>query len=312
MQVFVTGATGVIGRRLVPLLIRQGHWVTAQGRTPEKRARLERAGARAVNVDLFDPDHLQSVLAGQQVVINLATHIPASSRMFMPGAWRETDRLRRAASANLVQAAQAGGATRFIQESFGLIYPDRGDDWIEEDTPPQPGRYNRSVLAAEAAAQSFNSSQAVAVVLRFGAFYGADSPQTRDMIRLVRSGWAPLPGSARAYLSSVSHDDAAAAVAAALSLRPGIYNVVDDEPLRRQEFFFSLANALGVRLPRLLPGWSRVFMGSLGETLARSLRLSNRKLRGESDWKPRYPSAREGWPAVVADLGLAKLEAGGQ
>ena len=104
MQIFVTGATGVIGRQVVPLLVAGGHWVTAVGRTPEKRRALERAGARAINVDLFNRDAMRAALAGQQVVINLATHIPPTSQFFMPGAWHETNRLRREAAANLVEA----------------------------------------------------------------------------------------------------------------------------------------------------------------------------------------------------------------
>jgi 2-alkyl-3-oxoalkanoate reductase len=180
-----------------------------------------------------------------------------------------------------------------------LTYPDRGDDWIEEDTPVQATPYNRSVLAAEDSAQRFNTDGRFGIVLRFAAFYGPDSPQTLDMLRFVRGGWAPLPDSARGYMSSVSHDDAATAVVAALGLPAGIYNVVDDEPLRRREYFDSLAAALGVKPPKLLPAWTTFLMGSLGETLARSLRISNRKLRGASDWKPKYASVSEGWPAVV-------------
>jgi len=299
MRIFVTGATGVVGRRAVPMLVADGHQVTAAGRTPEKRAGLERAGAKAIDVDLFNRDALLAALAGQQVIINLATHIPPTSQLFMPGAWHETDRLRRKASVNLVEAAMGGGAERFIQESFALTYPDRGDEWIEEDTPVRASPYNRSVLVAEASAQRFNTDRTFGVVLRFAAFYGPDSPQTQDMIRYVRGGWAPLPGSPRGFMSSVAHDDAATAVVAALGLRAGIYNVIDDEPLRRREYFDSLAGALGVAPPKLLPAWTKFLMGSLGETLARSLRISNRKLRGESNWRPKYPSVRQGWPAVV-------------
>jgi nucleoside-diphosphate-sugar epimerase len=299
MRIFVTGATGVIGRRVVPALVAGGHQVTAIGRSPEKRAALERAGARAVAVDLFDREARHSALADQQVVVNLATHIPPTSIMFMPGVWRETGRIRREASANLVAAALAGGAERFIQESFGLIYPDQGEAWIDESTPAQPLKFNRSVLDAEASAQRFTEGGGVGVALRFAGFYGPDSPQTFDMIRFVRQGFAPFPGPPRAYFSSISHDDAASAVLAALGLPAGLYNVVDDEPVIRQEFFGSLSAALGVAPPRFLPGWVQFFMGPVGETLGRSLRLSNHKLRAASTWAPRYPSVREGWPAVV-------------
>src|ERR671932_756223 len=101
MQIFVTGATGVIGRRVVPLLLAAGHQVTAVARTPEKSAALERMGAAAVLLDLFAAEAVRRAVAGHQVVINLATHIPPSTRMFLPGAWRANDRIRRGASAIL-------------------------------------------------------------------------------------------------------------------------------------------------------------------------------------------------------------------
>lgn len=302
MRIFVTGATGVIGRRAIPQFLATGHQVTAVGRTPEKRGELERLGAAPVAVDLFDPDALRGAVAGHDVVCNLATHIPPTSRIFFPSAWRENDRIRKLASANLVEAALAGGTGRFIQESFAPVYPDRGDEWIDESVRIQPVRYNRTVIDAERSAERFTQGGGVGVVLRFAAFYGPDSNQLPDMVKLLRRGWGPIPGSPDAFLSSVSHDDAATAVVAALEVRAGVYNVVDDEPLRRREYFDSLADVLGVKPPRLPPAWTARLMGSLGEMLARSLRISNRKLRGETGWAPKYPSVREGWRALAEEL----------
>ena len=305
MRIFLTGATGatgVIGRRALPLLIGAGHSVTAVVRRPQSHAELVRAGATPIEVDLFAADAVRKAVAGHDAVVNLATHMPAGYRAFLPGAWAENDRIRRFASANLVDAAMAGGATRFIQESFAPVYPDRGDQWIDERTPIAPVRYNRTVADAERSAERFSGSGGAGVVLRFAMFYGPDSWFTRDLIGYVRRGWAPIPGVADAYTSLVSHEDAAAAIVAALGVPPGTYNVVDDEPLRRREFFDSLAGVLGVAPPRLPPPWLKYLFGSLGEMLARSLRISNRKLRDACGWAPRYPSMREGWPAVVAAL----------
>ena len=302
MRIFLTGATGVIGRRALPLLIGAGHSVTAVVRRPQSHAELVRAGATPIEVDLFAADAVRKAVAGHDAVVNLATHMPAGYRAFLPGAWAENDRVRRFASANLVDAAMATGATRFIQESFAPVYPDRGDQWIDERTPIAPVRYNRMVADAERSAERFSGSGGAGVVLRFAMFYGPDSWFTRDLIGYVRRGWAPIPGVADAYTSLVSHEDAAAAVVAALGVPPGTYNVVDDEPLRRREFFDSLAGVLGVAPPRLPPPWLKYLFGSLGEMLARSLRISNRKLRDACGWAPRYPSMREGWPAVVAAL----------
>ena len=112
-RIFVTGATGVIGRRVVPRLVAAGHAVAAVGRSPEKRAALERQGAAAVDVDLRDAAALRRALDGHAVVLNLATHMPPSTnRMLLPGAWRENDRVRREGSAALVDAALAAGVSR--------------------------------------------------------------------------------------------------------------------------------------------------------------------------------------------------------
>jgi nucleoside-diphosphate-sugar epimerase len=283
-------------------LLAAGHQVTAVGRSPEKRAALERLGAGTAAVDLFDADAVRAAVAGHDAVCNLATHIPPSTRVFLPGAWRENDRIRSIASVNLVEAALAGGAVRFIQESFGLIYPDRGDEWIDETVPLQPARYNRTVLDAERATERFSQAGRAGVVLRFAGFYGPDSGILLDLIKLIRKGWAPIPGSPDGFLSSVSHDDAATAVVAALEVPAGVYNVVDDEPLRRREYFGSLAAALGVKPPKLPPAWMARLMGSMGEMLARSERISNRKLRAASGWAPKYPSVREGFRALAATL----------
>ena len=302
MKIFIAGATGVVGRRAIPLLVTAGYQVTAVGRTPEKRAKLEQIGATTLAVDLFNPEALRAAAAGHEVVINLATHIPPSMRMFLPGAWAENDRLRSIASAYMVDAALAGGAERFIQESFAPVYPDCGDRWIDESTPIQPTRYNRSVADAEGSAQRFTSSGRTGVVLRFATFYGPDAEHVHTLIQAIRRGWAPIPGAAGSFISSVSHDDAASAVVAALGVPAGAYNVADDEPLRRREYFDALATALGAPSPRLLPAWLAGLMGPLGETLARSLRISNRKLRTASGWAPQYPSVREGWRAVLREV----------
>jgi nucleoside-diphosphate-sugar epimerase len=298
-SIFIAGATGVLGCRVVPQLVEAGYHVTAIGRSEEKRSQLARMGARPVELDLFDAAAVRRAVAGHEVVINLATHVPLNLRAFLPGAWRMTSRIRRYGSADLVAAALAGGANRYIQESFAPIYPDCGDQWIDESTPAKAARYNRAVLDAETAAQRFTAHGHTGIALRFAYLYGHDSPMTLETIRYVQRGLAPVFGSPQAYYPSVSHDDAAAAVVAALDVPAGVYNVSDDEPLRRQEYSDSLAQALDVPSPRLVPGWIVKFLGSLGDTLARSQRISNRKLKAESGWKPRYPSMRQGWQAVL-------------
>jgi 2-alkyl-3-oxoalkanoate reductase len=256
---------------VLPLLVGLDHSVTAVVHRPQSRTEIERAGAVPVQVDLFARDAIRKAVAGHDAVINLATHLPQACAWFLPRAWAENDRIRRIASTNLVDAAIAGGATRFIQESFAPAYPDRGEAWIDERTPIAPVRYNRSVFDAERSAQRFSSGGRTGVVLRFAAFYGPDSWFTRDLIRYIRRGFVPIPSAVDSYISSVSHDDAASAVMGALVARAGAYNVVDDEPMRRREFFGSLAEVLGVPVPRLAPpkgpGRYNLYLGAAADVI---------------------------------------------
>jgi len=299
-RIFLTGATGVVGSRAIPMLVAQGHEVTAIGRSPEKRARLESLGARGVELDMFDESAAARALAGHTVLINLATHMPSSAfQMMLPWTWHENDHVRREGSATLARAALTAGVRRFVQESFAPVYEARGDAWIDESCPVRPAPYNRTVLDAERSAELFTEKGGEGIVLRFAGFYGPDA-MLREMIGIVRKGWSPLPGAANAYWSSCEHEDAATAVVASLRVRAGIYNVCDDEPLTRREWVDTLANAVGAKPPRLVPHWLSAVGGKNMELLSRSQRMTNAKLKSASGWTPRWPSAREGIPACVA------------
>lgn len=301
LRIFVAGGTGVIGRRVVPVLVNAGYRVSVVSRSEQASARLIAQGASPIEVDLYDAEAVQHAVGQQDVVVNLATHIPSSAtKMMLPWAWHENDRVRRVVSSNLAEAARAGGADCFIQESFAPIYEDAGDQWIDESWAVRPARYNRSVIDAERSANRFTKHGGRGIVLRFAYLYGPDSPQTHEMMGMVKKGISPIPGAPDAYFSSVSHDDAAAAVVTAIHIPAGTYNVSDDEPLKRREWIDSLAKALGVKTPSMLPGWLVKIGGSTTELLSRSQRISSRKLRETSDWHPTAPSVRDAWPSIVA------------
>jgi nucleoside-diphosphate-sugar epimerase len=301
VKVFVAGATGVIGRRAVPLLVASGHAVTAVARSRAKAQRLS-AGARTVAVSLFDPPALARAVGGHDVVINLATHMPSSSlAMALPWSWRENDRIRREGAANLAQAAIAGGATRLLQESFAPVYPDCGEAWITEQVAIAPERYNRTVADAERAAEKFTGGGRSGIVLRFAAFYGADAMQLRDLVRALHLRLAPLPSEPQAFISSISHDDAASAVVACLNALAGAYNITDDEPLTRRDYFGTLAKLIGARPPWIPPKSMAPMLGSAGKLMARSQRMANGKVKAATGWAPQWRSVREGFAAVVRE-----------
>ena len=300
MRILITGATGVIGQRVVPALRARGHEITAVARNASRLTALAQRGVATLPLDLFDPPAVRQALRGHDVVLNLATHVPPNSRAFLPGAWRQMDRVRREGSAIIADAATAVGARRYVQESFAPIYPDGGANWVTEATPPRAAQYNRSVLDAEASAMRFANSGGAAVILRFAFFYGPNDAFAEQLVSMARAGWLPLLGRPDAYFPMVTHDDAAAAVVAAVDAPAGTYNVVDDQPFTHRAIADALGRILGTRPPRLLPAWVAKLGGSLGETLARSLRVSNAKLRGATGWTPSVPNVEDGLRRVVA------------
>lgn len=299
MKIFVAGATGVLGRRAIPALVAAGHDVTGVARGAAKAEQLRDQGAAPVTIDLFDAAAVTSAVAGSDAVINLATAIPPSSRMAWPPAWEMTGRLRTEASRNLVDAALAAGATRYVQEALGFVYPDRGAAWITEEVALDPPSFTRAVLAAEAEARRFGVGDGTGIALRFGLFYSADSEQTRQLLSIARRGLLALPGRGGAYRPWIHVDDAASAVVAALDAPGGAYNVVEDHPSTNDDHASVLGELIGRRLHRP-PSW--VAVGPL-RLQTRSLRVSNRRLRDATGWHPSYPSLHEGWNEVLARLG---------
>jgi nucleoside-diphosphate-sugar epimerase len=309
LRVFIAGGTGVIGRRVVPALVKAGYHVVAASRSEPGVARLRSFGAESVKMDLMDAASVRRTMDKPDIVINLATHIPGSTAaMMFPWSWRENDRVRRVGSANLATAARLAGADALIQESFAPVYEDRGDEWIDERWRTNPARYDKTVLDAESSVAQFTKFGGRGIVLRFAHFYGPDSFATRKMLKSVRRGVSPLVGSPDAFYPSVSHDDAAAAVVEALHLPAGTYNVSDDQPLTRAEWLASAAKALGVAPPRKLASWLTALAGGTTELRSRSQRVSNRKLRELSDWRPAVASVRDAWPAVLQETS-ARAEA---
>lgn len=302
MKIFLTGGTGALGSRVTPLLVAAGHDVTAVSRSQRSDSALNAAGAAPVRIDLFDAAAVRRAVAGHDCVINLATRIPTGADAVRTKAWADNDRLRREASRNLAAAAIAAGAGRFVQESLAFAYRDGGAEWLDESAPLDPASVQRTILDAEAAAARITDAGGAGVVLRFGAFYGRGAAHTEAEVALARRGYSGRVGRPDAYTTVIHLDDAAAAVVAALDVPAGVYNVVDDRPLTRRQHAAALAAAVGVPALRLPPA----FLARLGklQAVGRSQRVSNARLREVSGWRPRFPSAAEGWAEIVQGSGL--------
>lgn len=183
-----------------------------------------------------------------------------------------------------------------------MVYPDRGDAWIDEDVAPEPYPNARGNLAAEASAARFSDAGGDGVVLRLGLFYGPGARHSEQFLSMARRHVVPLVGRRESYLSSIHMTDAGAAVVAALHVPAGTYNVVDDEPLSKDEYAQALARAADTRPWVRAPGRLAHLLGHRIASLTRSMRVSNQRFREGSGWRPIYPSAREGWLATAEEV----------
>jgi nucleoside-diphosphate-sugar epimerase len=299
MRVFVTGGTGAIGRYAVPALIGGGHTVTALARTQSKAADLHAQGAKPVLVSLFDRPALAAAFAGHDAVINLASALPSTTAFWRYSAWRDCERVRTEGSAVVVDAARDAGIGRLIQESVVMIYADAGEAWISEDHPVDHFPIARGNHAAEANGRRFTDAGGHAIVLRFGVFYGRGAAHSEQILGLARHHIGFVPGRGETYLSSIHLEDAPAAVVAAMEAPGGTYNIVDDEPLTEGDYATACADAVKTQMWIRAPGRLALLLGDRTTSLTRSLRVSNRRFRDVTDWRPRYPSVREGYAATA-------------
>lgn len=299
MKVFVTGATGAIGQFAVPQLVAAGHEVVGLARSKEKADQLERQGATAAHVSIFDEVALKGEFAGCDAVCNLATSIPPLAKAASMKNWAQNDRIRQDGSAAVVNAALAAGVGRVVQESITFTYPDCGSAWIDESVAIAPPPLGEAVPVAEGNNARFTREGGVGVVLRFGLFYGPGSEHTAQFLRAARRHVALVAGHPANYQSSIHLHDAGSAVVAALAVPSGIYNVSDDEPLTKKEYAHALGAAVGTRPWLTVPGRLVKISGKQSEIMSRSQRVANAAFKHAAGWQPRYPSAREGWKAIA-------------
>ena len=308
MRVFVTGATGALGRHLVPGLVTAGHEVTATTRTPGKVAQLRAAGAEPAVVDGLDREAVIAAVraAAPEVIVHEMTALADMRSLRLPDrVFAVTNELRTRGTDNLLEAARAAGAGRFIAQSF-TGWPnirDGGPVKTEEDpldSRPVPSAA-RTLAAIRHVEKTVSAAVPEGIVLRYGSFYGPGASEI--LLDALRKRQLPLIGGGAGIWSFIEITDAAAATRAAVDRgAPGVYNVVDSDPAPVAEWLPYLAKVAGAKPPLRVPAWlGRLLAGEFVVTQMTSARgSSNEKARKELGWEPRYASWREGFRAWVS------------
>jgi nucleoside-diphosphate-sugar epimerase len=320
MHVFIAGASGAVGRSLIPHLVERGHEVTATTRSAQRAAELEALGAHAAIVDGLDRDAVVRAVraASPDAIVHQMTALRGMKFGRFDKTFAQTNRLRTEGTDHLLAAARAAGVERFVAQSYaGWPYERTGGPVKGEDAPLQdPGpRGARESLAAirhvERATREFGG-----VVLRYGGFYGPGTGITHDgeQVELLRRRRFPLTGDGAGVWSFCHVADAASATALALErARPGsVYNVCDDEPAPVREWLPFLARAAGAPAPRRVPLWLvRMLAGEAGVALLTDARgADNARAKAELGWAPRWATWRDGFPAALASEPGASAPAG--
>ena len=306
MRVFVAGATGAIGRALVPQLRAAGHDVVGMTRSPERAEALRAQGAEAAVCDAFDADGVERAIAEAhpEVVVNQLTDIPkAIDPRKTEEQFATNDRLRVEGTRNLMRAAEAAGARRMVSQSIAFAYAP-GEGLRSEDDPlflATFASWKRTVEAVDSLErQTLGGDGVDGVVLRYGYFYGPGTSYAAagSTAAMVRKRAFPVVGRGSAVYSFIHVDDAAGATAAALDRgAPGIFNVVDDDPAPVREWLPEYAAALGAKRPRRVPRLAaRIAAGRLAVYMMTGLQgATNEKAKRELGWAPRWPSWRQGF-----------------
>jgi nucleoside-diphosphate-sugar epimerase len=305
MRIFVAGATGVIGRRLLPALTAAGHQPIAMTRSPERAGTLTAQGIEAVVCDAYDAAGLMRAVADTRPdqIVHALTDLPEeiNMRRFERDV-QSTGRLRREGTRNLLAAARAAGVRRIVAESIAFIYAPEGDRVKDEDAPLATATLPS---AAEPIADlEHQVLEAGGIVLRYGQLYGPGTGFAKDgsWAASLRKRRLPIVGAGSGMFSFLHVDDAASATVAALEHSgPATYNVVDDDPAPVHEWVPVYARVVGAPAPWRAPAWvGRLAAGRIAVEMMNELRgASNARIKRELGWEPTYASWREGFQTAL-------------
>jgi nucleoside-diphosphate-sugar epimerase len=293
VKVFLTGASGVMGRSSIDALHRAGHDVVGLARTPRSAALVAASGATPHLGDVFDRDALTAGMQGCDAVANLATKVPVGGAALRPRSLKAIDRIRLHGSRIVAESARAAGVGRVVQQSLSFIYADEDDSWIDEHSPIDVTRATEPVVVAEDNVKEFARSGGTAVSLRFGLITGND-PNTAWLFRRAAAGRSIGLGDERSWMHVIHPDDVGSAVVHALTAPGGVYNV-GAEPVERRDYVDMIAQAAGRRAGHFLPDWVLRLGGEKLEILTRSQRVSSQLFSDRTGWHPHHPKLTPDW-----------------
>jgi nucleoside-diphosphate-sugar epimerase len=308
MKILVAGATGAVGRRLVPLLVAGGHRVIATTRTPDKVNRLRSEGAEPVVMDGLDSESvMKTVVASRPDVIVHQMTALASMRSLkqFDDEFALTNRLRTEGTSHLLAAAEAAGTRKFVAQSFSGWPNQRQGGRVKTEADPldsdPPAAMARTLDAIQALEHMVvNAAGLNGIVLRYGSLYGPGTSiaSEGEIVELIRGRKFPLVGNGAGVWSFIHVDDAARATQLAIERgASGVYNIVDDDPAEVAEWLPDLARAVGAKPPFRLPAWiGRFAIGDVGVSMMTTVRgSSNAKAKRTLDWQPAYATWRDGF-----------------
>jgi nucleoside-diphosphate-sugar epimerase len=308
MKVLVAGASGAIGRFLVPQLIAAGHEVVGTTRRQDKADALGAIGARGVVVDALDREAVRRVVLDEspEAIVDELTSLPKDFNLRDPHLYDANDEIRSKGTPALHDAAREAGVRRYVMQSIAFLYAPEGD-WVKREDAAMwfdaPGAYSRSIRVLHDNEQRITGDADIAgVALRYGWFYGPGTYHAPDgsIAAQVRKRQLPIVGRGDGMSSFIHVHDAAAATVAALDRGSGIYNVVDDEPAPARDWLPVFAKALGAKPPRRVPAWIARLAAGRVAGMATVLRgASNAKAKAELGWQPALPTWREGFVTAL-------------
>jgi nucleoside-diphosphate-sugar epimerase len=293
VKVFLTGASGVMGRSSITALHLAGHDVVGLAHTSKSAEQIAAAGAEPCVGDIFDLDALIAGMQGCDAVANLATRVPVGMAALRPGSLKEIDRIRLHGSKVVAEAAQRAGVGRIIQHSLSFMYADQDDDWIDEHSPIDVTHATEPVVVAEDNVKAIEAVGGTAVSLRFGLITGNDR-NTAWLFRRAAAGRSIGLGPENSWMHVIHVDDVGSAVVHALTAPGGVYNV-GAEPVKRRDYVDTIALAAGRRSGHFLPGWILRLGGEKLEILTRSQRVSSQLFSDRTGWHPYHPKLTPDW-----------------